>query len=174
MEFEDRAIIQQYRSDLETEIRHRTFVNRTKSQRDFGPLARWAEYWCQRKIEALGYHTALTARNFPFDLWAWDDQGNAARIEVKFSLYFPFYRGGGRFQAHIRNHQHDLVIFIARNGRDWPFVIPAKAVPPKNLTIWSACPGDSKPWKPYLEAWDHLHQAIASHRPVGWQLPLSQ
>lgn len=174
MEWEDRAIIQNNRLELEAEIRQRHFANRVKTHKDYSPLARQAEYWVLRKVESLGYHTALTARNFPFDLWAWDDQGNAARIEVKFSLFLPFYRGGGRYQAHIRNHQHDLVVFIARNGRDWPFVIPAERVPPTNLTIWTPCPGDSRPWKPYLEAWDYLRQTIASHQPAGWQLPLFQ
>lgn len=170
MDTEEKAIIAQYRAQLDAEIKRRRFFT-PPAKKDTGPLAREAEQWVSRFIEQLGYRAAPTVANAPFDLWAWDDNGGAARIEVKISLYHP-YQNYGRYQAAIRNHEHDVVVFIARNGRDWPFVIPAPLVPAKSLTIWSKCPADSKPYRPYLAAWDVLHHAIAISRPIGWQLPL--
>jgi hypothetical protein len=174
MDWEEKAILQEYQNCLDAEIKRWRFIRSPRpGKRDKGPLAAEAELLVAQYIRGLGYHTCPTMANAPFDLWAWDDQGHAARIEVKISLYSA-WRTSGRYQAAIRNHEHDLVIFIARNGIDWPFVVPAAAVPRTNLTIWTKCPADSKPWRPYLEAWDHLHQTIASQKPQGWQLPLFQ
>lgn len=170
MDLDEKALIAQYRAGLEAEIKRRRFA-KPGHNKDHCPLARDAEAKVAQFIQQLGYHVAPTVANSPFDLWAWSDNGGAARIEVKISLYNP-WGSTGRYQAAIRNHEHDLVIFIARNGRDWPFILPALVVPPKNLTIWTKCPADSKPYRPYLEAWDILHQVIATHRPIGWQLPL--
>lgn len=168
MDWEEKYIVQQLRARQRiSEFILRQTLDKTTNNL----LARQAEKWVARRMEAFGYHTAPTPAKHPFDLWAWNDRGGAIRVEVKISLYCP-YHGYGRYQAAIRNHDHDLLIFVARNGRDWPFVIPAEIVPRTNLTIWTPCPGDSKPWRPYLEAWDYLHQAIASHQPIGWQLPL--
>lgn len=172
MDWEDRFIIQEYRADLLAEVKKWTYINRSSStKKDFGPLARQAEYWVARKIQLLGYYVAFTPGNSPFDLWAWNDDGLSARIEVKIATYQP-YRTGGRYQACIRNHQHDLLVFVARNGKDWPFIIPGPLVPKTNLTIWTACPGESKTWQNYLEAWDYLHLAIVAGQQRGWQLPL--
>jgi len=93
MDWEDRFIIQEYRSDLDKEIKRRSYLSRS-TKRDFGPLARQAECWAARKIEALGYHVAFTTSNSPFDLWAWNDDGLSARIEVKIATYQPYKTGG--------------------------------------------------------------------------------
>jgi len=125
----------------------------------------------------FGYQVHLTTKQCPFDLWVADGQGRGARVEVKLSTCRLASRGRGhRFQANIRRHKDaaDVLIFIARNGRDWPFVIPMGQVGSRrNIAIWSACPGNyTGQWAPYLEAWDYLHQTISHSRPCQWQLGL--
>jgi hypothetical protein len=144
-------------------------------------LAREAEQSVAKRLQALGYQVHATPHKCPFDLWVNDGRG-AARVEVKLGLYHPSTHGG-RFQAHIHN-EADLVIFIARNpstslgmyGRDWPFVIPMPDIRPRrNIAIWSECPADySGQWAAYLEAWQHLHQAVEQGQARAWQLSLFQ
>lgn len=166
-DIEETAILSELRMSLDREIKRRRFAKPT-CKRDFSLFAREGEQIARSLIESLGYHVAPTVHTAPFDLWVWNECGSA-RVEVKISMYHPARDGRGRYQAAIRNHEHDLVIFIARNGHDWPFVIPAKAVPKTSLTIWTKCPADSGPYRNFLQAWDHLHQAI---KPMGFQLPL--
>lgn len=120
-------------------------------------------------IRQRGLQVNLTTKQCPFDLWVADSQGRAARVEVKTSLYHR-----GRYQANIRQHTAvDLLIFLAKNGAWWPYLIPIAAIGSHhNIAIWSACPGDYKgQWSSYLNAWQHLEQAITA-RPQNWQLSL--
>lgn len=47
-------------------------------------------------------------------------------------------------QADVRHHsQANILVFVARNGRDWNYIIPMKRIAPRrNVTIWSACLAD--------------------------------
>lgn len=137
-------------------------------------LARQAERWTQDQITGLGYQVHQTTNNCPFDLWVQRSDGKAVRVEVKISLYNQNARGG-RYQANVRHHhQADLLVFIARNGRNWPYIIPMQHIAPRrNIAIWSYCPGDySGQWAVYLGAWDQLHRAIETAAPKDFQLPL--
>lgn len=151
-----------------------------KSQRERAAreLALTGEAQAAQMVRALGYQAHFTTHNCPFDLWVTDDQGRAARVEVKTSLYRPVQtgHGGGRFQANIRQHRDvDVVLFLAKNGAWWPYVIPVGAIGRRaNIAIWSACPGDYRgQWSIYLNAWDHLAQAIQNTHVRAWQLGLS-
>lgn len=129
----------------------------------------------------FGYRVNLTTHKCPFDLWVEDSAGRAARIEVKISLIGE-NKNRSRYQAHIHNSPADvdLVLFIARStdqtvsGRDWTYVIPiAEIGRRRNISLWSACPGDYRgQWARYLDAWEHLHQAIANSQARLWQLRL--
>lgn len=125
-------------------------------------------------VRAMGYQVHRTVSPHPFDLWIVDSVGRAIRAEVKLSLYNPAKPRGGRFQAHVKNHAASLLIFIARNGRDWPFIIPMAAVAPRqNIAIWSYNPAKyGGQWAEYLKAWDYLHRAIEQAPPHPHQLTL--
>jgi hypothetical protein len=133
-------------------------------------LAREAEQFVARQAQSLGYRVNLTTHKCPFDLWIRDNTGRAIRVETKISRYNQHKRGG-RYQANIRHDQADLLVFITRNGRNWPFVIPmADVVPRNNITIWAYCPGNHiGQWAKYLETWDYLHPAIERVKPRSWQ-----
>jgi hypothetical protein len=133
-------------------------------------LARKAEQLVARQVQSLGYQVNLTTHKCPFDLWVADYTGRTIQVEVKLSLYHQHKRGG-RYQANVRHDQADLLVFIARNGRDWSFVIPMADISPRNnITIWSFCPGEhSGQWAKYLEAWDYLHLTIEQTQPRLWQ-----
>jgi hypothetical protein len=144
-------------------------------QRKAMALAAEAEASVAAMIRERGYDVALTTHNCPFDLWVQGDQERAARVEVKISLYAlcKDRNKGGRFQARIHQHKAaDLVVFIARNGQDWPFVIPMPDIGSRhNLAIWSPCPADYRgQWAAYLNAWKHLDDAVANTQRRVWQL----
>ncbi len=126
--------------------------------------------------DEFGYRVYPTTANCPFDLWVADDQDRAARVEVKLSTYHLAHGDrGGRFQADIRQSADvDLIIWIARNGRDWHYVIPAPDLKGRrNIAIWSECPGHYRgQWGHYLEAWDYLHQVVANTFKRTWQFSL--
>jgi len=146
---------------------------KSQRQRELQQLAREAERWVADRVQLMGYETHPTTHKCPFDLWVTDAE-RAIRLEVKISLYHTGKKGG-RYQADIRHHdQAELVVFIARNGRDWPFVIPMGDIAPRrNIAIWSYCPADyTGQWANYLEAWDHLHQALETAMPQARQLTL--
>lgn len=125
-------------------------------------LSRQAKRLALGWVQALGYRASLTAHQTPFDMWV-QDGDRAIRVKVGISLY-KSNRASGRYQYDVRHHdQIDLLIFIARNGRDWPFIIPMTAIAPRrNIAIWSACPEDyNGQWAPYLNDWEQLTRAIA-------------
>lgn len=170
-DWEEKSIQQELRQQLNADIRRNQFaLQRRKPGRAHLQLALEAEQLVTAQAQKMGYRVAPTTKNAPFDLWIWDERG-AARVEVKISRYVAHKDGYGRYQAAIRNHQHDLLVFIARNGQDWPFVIPAHQVPNKHLGIYTYKPYTSC-WAQYLFAWDYLQQAVSAGYPAGWQLPL--
>jgi hypothetical protein len=126
-------------------------------------------------IGRQGYEAYPTTHKCAFDIWVQDAHGQAARVEVKTSLYkiCTDPRKGGRFEANIRQHKDtDVLIFLAKNGSWWPYIIPISAIGQRqNIAIWSACPADYKgQWAIYLNAWQHLEQAIRNTQPRVWQL----
>ncbi len=140
-------------------------------------LSREAEQIVDELVRKMGYRTNPTPHKCPFDLWVQDEVGRAVRLEVKISQYHRAKKGrsGGRYQADVRHHdQADLLVFIARNSQDWPFVIPmADIAPRRNIALWSYHPEDyTGQWASYLQAWEYLHQAIKVAEPRSWQTPL--
>lgn len=118
---------------------------------------RWGHIW----------RISPTVKNAPWDLWI-----EGVKVEVKASRWYD-HRRGGRYQAAIRNHQADIVIFDCINGTDHFHIIPMPAITPrKNIAVWSYAPEDSRgQWVSYLEAWDYLNEAIKTSQ-NAWQLPL--
>jgi hypothetical protein len=139
------------------------FINGTlKSHNSAFQLAQEAEWLVAKQMASFGYYVYPTTHKTPFDLWVENDAGHAIKAEVKISRYNQHKRGG-RYQCNVRHHQADILVFICRNDRDWPFVIPLDEVYPRmNITIWAAHPDQSRgQWAPYLQAWHHLHQAVS-------------
>lgn len=138
---------------------------------DFRPVERAAVAEIMNQAGARGYRCSPTGNNDPFDLWI-----EGARVEVKAATYHNVEtKQGGRYQANIRNHTADLLIFDCINGSHHLHFIPmVEIVPRRHIAIWSHDPARSRgQWLPFLEAWDYLEQAIfwANHQ---WQLPLFQ
>ena len=150
---------------------------KNKRQREAQQLSREAEQVVDALVRQMGYRTQTTTHKCPFDLWVQDEAGRAVKVEVKISRYHQLKKGGGRYQCDVRHHdQADLLVFIARNGQDWPFVIPMSHIAPRrNIAIWSYHPeAYGGQWARYLKAWEHLHQAIeaAARCACPWQLRL--
>lgn len=147
---------------------------RSQKQRQAQLLGRQAEIETARFLRQQGYQVNFTDHKAPFDLTVADGAGRAANVEVKISL---FDQGQRRYQAYISQDElfwADVLVFIARNGRDWPYVIPIERIRPRNhIAIWSPCPADYRgQWSPYCQAWRYLEQAIARAQPRTWQLSL--
>lgn len=115
----------------------------------------------------FGYRSSRTKANAPFDMVI-----EGLRVEVKAAAWHDSPKGG-RYQANIRNHKADLVIFDCINGTDHFHIIPmAVIVPRKALAVWSYDPSASSgQWVGYLENWDYLTEAVAAANSV-WQPPL--
>lgn len=154
----------------------RHFANGTllsQRRRAANELGTEGEEKAAEMIRERGLKAHLTTKKCAFDLWVEGPaDGQAARVEVKTSLY-QLSSKGGRYEANIRHDSKevDLIIFLAKNGSWWPYVIPSAAVGQRhNIAIWSACPGDYKgQWSIYLNAWQHLDQVIANTQPRQWQ-----
>ncbi|MCB0191924.1 MAG: hypothetical protein KDJ65_08270 [Anaerolineae bacterium] len=148
---------------------------KNKRQIESQQLSHQAEQVVDALIRQMGYRTQTTTHKCPFDLWVQDEAGRAVKVEVKISRFHRLKKGGGRYQCDVRHHdQADLLVFIARNGQDWPFVIPMNHIEPRrNIAIWSFHPeAYGGQWARYLEAWEHLHQAIEAAAERPWQLRL--
>jgi hypothetical protein len=140
----------------------------TPNENDYRLLQWRAEEAVSRMAEKLGHHVSRTINNAPFDLWI-----GGARVEVKASTWRPWPQpdsNSGRYQAAIRNHQADIVVLDCINGTDHLHFIPQAAIGSvSNIAVWTYDPADSGGrWRPYLEAFDFLEQAIkaANH---SWQ-----
>ena len=125
--------------------------------------------------QELGYQAHLTTANCPFDLYVTaGEDSQACRVEVKLSTYARNGQGG-RYQCNIRAGQEfDILVFVARNGQDWHYVIPVEALKQRrNIAIWSLCPGDYRgQWRSYLNAWHYLDQILTNSQTRVWQLNL--
>ncbi len=121
----------------------------------------------QTILTGRGYRVSRTKANSPFDLWV-----EGVRVEAKAARWHECMQGG-RYQAAIRNHQADLLIFDCINGAHHLHVIPMTAIGAvKSIAVWSYDPTRSKGrWAQFLDAWAELDKAIDAANFV-WQLPL--
>jgi hypothetical protein len=131
-------------------------------------LAYQVEGRLKRRLEAQGYQVYATPHNCPFDLWV-----AGVRVEVKASRWYEHKRGG-RYQANIRQHEADYLVFDCINGTDHYFVIPMAALGSRrSLEICSHDPADyGGQWAGYLENWSIIYQAVTEADEVSWQPPL--
>jgi hypothetical protein len=138
-----------------------------KNSHDYSELEEKATKKVMELAQAMGYRVNRTVKNCPFDLWI-----EGTRVEVKAATWHESKKGG-RYQAAIRNHTADLVIFDCINGTHHFLIIPMPAIAPrKSIAVWSYNPGNSTgQWVGYLEMWTHLKQAIAAANQT-WQPPL--
>lgn len=125
------------------------------------PLARAVEQKVARIAAGLGYRVWTTTPNSPFDLWV-----EGCRVEIKASRW----QACGRYQAAVRNHAADLVVFDAIYGIDHFFIIPMDQVVPRQtieVTSYEVAKYSGR-WAAYLEAWIWLQQAIerCPRRPI--------
>jgi hypothetical protein len=149
---------------------HQEQLQFDRSRRRFVPDSAHNRRTEQRAIEAiighvqeLGLRINLTTRNAPFDLWI-----EGVRVEVKAATWRDT-----RYQAAIRNHRADILIFDCINGTHHFHVIPMPAIAPrKSISVWRYDPAQSAgQWQPYLDNWQHLIEA-ARHANHTWQPPL--
>lgn len=149
--------------ELERQARFARFI----SPRDYRKLARRGVDVVIALAHELGYRVNVTVNNSPFDLWI-----EGCRVEVKASEWYENGRSG-RYQAALRNHQCDLLVFDCVNGTDHLHFIPQAALGQRrNIAVWSYDPAQSGGlWRPYLEEPMYLHQAIQAAR-QAWQPPL--
>ncbi len=144
-------------------------------QRRARRLAQEAKRVAAQFIQALDYQVCPTTYGAPFALWVRDEAERTVRVEAKIGLYHRTQRGRGRYQAYLSHpDEADILVFIARNAYDWPFVIPMPALASRrNISIWSCDPAEyTGQWAPYLGAWTHLHEAIKIAEPCSWQFSL--
>ena len=158
MDWEEKAILQ----ELRIEQRRREMILRFGTPPDQRQrLARIVEARVALCIEALfGYSINQTSHKASFDLWV-----DNVKVEVKGSHW-----QGRRYQANIRNHSADILIFDAINGLDHYFIIPMAQVNPRRtveITSYDVLAYTGQ-WAAYLEAWDVLALAVraapARHR----------
>lgn len=152
-DWEEQAILQQYRQEQrkrEMIARYASVAGRQQALR----LARIAQERIIRKIEQMGFIVHQTTPNAPWDLWV-----GGCRVEAKASNW---QQKAQRYQANVRHHQADVVIFDAINGTDHYFIIPMQEIQPrKSIEVYSYDVLDySGQWAEYLEQWDVLIQAI--------------
>lgn len=115
------------------------------------------------KLEEMGYIVETTSHKAHHDLLV----NGRLRIEVKAALWTRDRQGDqrrGRYQANLRKNRADLYIFVARNGRDHAFIIPAEAVAgQRSLTIRTNNPRHyTGRLARYYEAWGLVGEALAS------------
>ncbi len=138
-----------------------------RSPRDYRFTEREAVQAIIEQAEDRGYRVNRTRGNAPFDLWI-----EGAKAEVKGATWHESLKGG-RYQAAIRNHAADVLLFDCINGSHHIFVIPMAAIVPKtSIAIWHYDPACYVgKWTPYLDAWDCLDEAVRYANHV-WQPPL--
>ncbi len=163
MDWEEKAIV----AFLRQEQRQREMAARyarPERQASF-KFSNRAEIQLMQKLEGMGYVVHTTTHKCPWDLWV----GNC-RVECKAS----HWQKANRYQANIRHHDADLLIFNAVNGQDHYFIIPMCSVAPRrSIEVYSYNISKySGQWSLYLEAWDVLEQAVnnAPDRPIQLSL----
>lgn len=136
------------------------FVRRPDNKRANMELERQATTRLIERLQKLGLTDVHpTPKNARFDLWV----GNA-RVEIKAARWFATKRGAGRYQANMHKSQADVIVFVAINGCDHDFIIPAAAIGPRktlevNSYDVSAYRGQ---WAGYLEAYGLLLATVAA------------
>lgn len=165
-DWEEKAILQELRADQ----RQREMIARfaPQSPRKCLFFERQVTSRVMSKLAEFGPVT-LTVHQCPFDVWV----GNC-RVELKGANWTNSTKARGRYQGTIRNHEADVLIFIAVNGTDHHFIIPMEAVGQRSqIAIWSYdVNAYSGQWSAYLETWNVLRQAVhdASPRPIQLSL----
>ncbi len=161
-DWEEKAIIHDLRQAQRHSEQIARFCNTPAGRRRALKLSKIAEDRIIGKIERIGYEVHRTTYNAPFDAWV-----AGCKIEFKASNW---QNKAQRYQANIRHHNADMIIFDAINGSDHYFIIPMQAVKPRqSVEIYSYDVNRyAGQWSPYLEAWDVLDQAIkdTSHKPI--------
>lgn len=152
MDWEDRAILQEFRQQQRDDQQRwrSTHVVARKHRIKMSNLA-LAELF--PRLETFG-PVNLTTHKAGFDVWV-----GGCRVEFKASHWQD---KRNRYQADVRHHQGDILIFDAINGTHHYFVIPMATVfPRRKIEVYSydvaRCTGQ---WAAYLENWDVLRQAV--------------
>lgn len=132
-------------------------------------VERRAEQSLKVQVDRLGLRLSPTTRNAPFDFWI-----EGIRVELKAATWHESPKGG-RYQAAIRNHQADILIFDCINGTDHWHIIPMTDIRPrKGIAVWCYNPANSGgQWLPFLDNWQILLDAAAASTHI-WQPPLFQ
>lgn len=132
-------------------------------------LAREAEGLAAARLRSLGYAVELTGHQARYDLLV----NGCLRVEVKASNWRQQAgRRGGRYQANIHNSA-DLVLFLARGGRDTWFVMPL-SVAGRSITIRDyRADRTAGKYAPYLAAWGLVGWASALASGRARQLKLA-
>ncbi len=163
-DWEELAILQ----GLRQEQKRREMATRYVRQQTYR-RSRIAQDRIIRHLEHLGYQVHKTTHNAPFDAWI-----GGCRVEIKASHWQEAAR---RYQANVRHHQADVIIFDAVNGRDHYFVIPMAVVTPrKSIEVYSYNVAAYKgQWAEYLEAWEVLTRAVTGVKKptqlLFWDIP---
>jgi hypothetical protein len=128
-------------------------------------LAGRVERLVQLRLERAGYHVQRNGYNAPWDLTV-----NGHRVEIKAATY-----KSGRYQAAIRNHQADLLIFAcqAQIALHY-FIIPAAAYAhTTNIAIWTPNPAHyTGQWSIFYNAWHFAALILDRPSPHNTQLSL--
>lgn len=135
---------------------------------NYMPFSLFAEEEVINRVSGFGYRVTSTIHTCPFDLWV-----EGVRVEVKGSRWNQRQPFGGRYQANIRNHQADILIFDCINGTHHFFVVPVGDIAHLSALSVTSYNVDDYTGRlaPYLEAWELLHQAIKTAN-NNWQPPL--
>jgi hypothetical protein len=159
------TLYQMHRRFRDAQQRARFVFSRARSDDPRKELAGMAEHAALTLLQAMGYRVTRCGYNAAFDLWV-----EGARVEVKAATW-----SGGRYQAQIRNHDADLLLFCCQTpdgSLEW-FVIPAWAYAGvSNIAVWTRKPAAyGGQWCEYYRAWwfvDATVSQLPEHR--GWQL----
>lgn len=133
-------------------------------------LGRRVESLAAEALRDRGHCVIMTSHKTPYDILA-----GGARIEIKASRRYPHAKGGGRYQAAIRNHKADVFIMACCDDNEvkgW-FILPAAELEgQRTMAIWSDPQNYTGKWAPFLEAWDIADRAIEEAGPHPAQLEL--
>jgi len=165
-DWQEKALIQDLRQAQRKSEQIARYYATVEKRKQTHRLAQAAQGRILGKIQRLGYTAYLTTHKAPFDAWI-----AGCKAEFKASNW---QTKGRRYQAHIKNHQADIVIFDAINGMDHYFIIPMAAVAPRKtieITRFHVSQYQGQ-WAQYLERWDILQQAVeaSTHRSIHIQL----
>ncbi len=129
------------------------------------------------QLTKLGYRVQKTSHQEHFDLIVRQGQGeadHALKIEVKGANWTKRACGRyGRYQANLRANKPQVFILACKNGTWHHFIIPARLVKSKTLTITSYDVNRYRGrYAAFLEAWELVDSELAAAPPLGHQLAL--